>query len=65
MKIAYKKLLYKHHALLNYYKSNIIIFGYLSYKIHVSVVTHISLGGFNVFPTGLPGVSSLLTRYIN
>ena len=38
MKIAYKKSLYKHHALLNYYKSNMFIFGYLSNKIHMCVV---------------------------
>ena len=38
MKIVYKKSLYKHHASLNYYKGNIIIFGYLSYKVHISVV---------------------------
>ena len=38
IKIIYKKSLYKHHALINNYKSNNIIFGYLSYKIHMSVV---------------------------
>ena len=38
MKSAYKKSLYKRHTSLNYYKINIIIFGYLSYKIYMSVV---------------------------
>ena len=35
MKIVYKKSLYKHHTSLNNYKSNMILFGYLSYKIHI------------------------------
>ena len=33
-----KNLLYKHNTLLKYYKSNIIIFGYMSYNIHMSIV---------------------------
>ena len=49
MTIVYKKSLYNHHASLNYYRSNIINFGYLSYKIHMS---QDSLCGINVFPTG-------------
>ena len=35
MKIVYKKSLYKHHASLKYYKSNIIIFGYLAINSYV------------------------------
>ena len=38
MKIVYKKSLFKHHTSLNYYNTNIIIFGHLGYKIHRFVV---------------------------
>ena len=38
MTIVYEKSLYKHPASLNYYKSNIINFGYLSYTIHMSII---------------------------
>ena len=70
MKIVYKKSLYKHHASLNYYRSNIINFEYLSYKIHMFVVHSNSLGGINVFSTGLSSVFSpcsllLMVKYKN
>ena len=55
MKSVYKKLLYKDHTSLKYYKIIIIIFGYLSYNIYISIV-HSNLGRFKVFPTRLLGI---------